>query len=178
MTHDLDNTVAILRRTPAALDALLRDLPAAWTMANEGGDSASAFDVVGHLAHLEQTDWMPRVRRILEHGESVPFDAVDREGHREANRGRPLADLLDEFARLRAQNLVELQSLRLGDDDLTRCGRHPALGTVTLAQLLATWAAHDLGHLHQMSRIMAHQYREAVGPWHEYLGVMRCGAVR
>lgn len=174
MAHDLGQTIALLARTPAALDALLRDLPEAWTHRNEGGESWSAFDVVGHLIHGERTDWIPRTRHLLAYGESRPFEPFDRLGHVAASRGRPLGELLDEFARLRADNLGELRALDLQPSDLERRGLHPALGTVSLSQLLATWAAHDLSHLHQLSRVMAHQLREAAGPWTAYLGVMQC----
>lgn len=174
MEQDLRHTVALLTRTPAALDALLRDLPDAWTSHNEGADSWSAYDVVGHLIHGERTDWMPRAKRILEFGESRAFDPFNREAQFHDSAGPSLIQRLDEFARLRAGNLNELRSLNLCGEDFARCGRHPALGIVTLSQLLATWAAHDLSHLHQISRILAHQYREAVGPWSAYLGVLQC----
>jgi hypothetical protein len=174
MEHDLQQTIVLLARTPAALDALLRDLPDAWTMRNEGANTWSAYDVVGHLIHGERTDWMPRARMILRAGDTQAFEPFDRLAQERESKGQSLAQLLDEFARLRAENLAELRKLELKPQDLARRGRHPALGAVTLSQLLATWAAHDLTHLHQLSRIMAHQYREAVGPWDQYLGVMRC----
>jgi uncharacterized damage-inducible protein DinB len=174
MEHNLEHTVALLARTPAALNALLRDLPEQWTLRNEGEKSWSAFDVVGHLIHGERTDWMPRVHRILESGESRTFDPFDRWGQERESEGKTLAQLLDEFANLRAANLNQLRALNLRPEDFPKRGRHPALGTVTLAELLATWAAHDLTHLHQISRVMAHQYRQAVGPWRAYLGVMQC----
>jgi hypothetical protein len=172
MKQDLHDTVALLARTPAALDALLRELPDAWTRSSEGEGTWNAFDVLGHLIHGERTDWIPRAKIILQFGEGRPFDAFEREGF-DARR-TALGELLDEFARLRRENLAELRALNLRDEDLERRGRHPALGVVTMSQLLATWAVHDLTHLHQISRIMAHQYREAVGPWSDYLGVLRC----
>jgi hypothetical protein len=174
MQQNLQHTMALLARTPSSLNALLRDLPQEWTMQNEGGNTFNAFDVIGHLIHGERTDWMPRAKRILEFGETRAFDPFDRRAQEAESDGKPLGQLLDEFARLRSDNLAELRSLKLGPEDLNRRGVHPALGTVTLSQLLATWAAHDLTHLHQISRIMAHQYREAVGPWSAYLGVMQC----
>ena len=174
MEHKLDHTIAILARTPASLDALLRDLPDEWTRRNEGGETWSPFDIVGHLIHGEQTDWIPRAKMILHSGEDRAFDPFDRLGHVKPSEGKALNQLLDEFARARSQSLAELRALNIGDDDLGKRGRHPALGVVTLSQLLATWAAHDLTHLHQLSRVMAHQYREAVGPWSAYLGVMQC----
>jgi DinB superfamily len=171
MEHNLEGTIALLERTPATLDALLLNLPEPWTHANEGGTSWSAFDVVGHLIHGERTDWMPRTKRILEFGETRPFDSFDRFAQ---EQGKSLAELLAEFARLRAENLHDLRALELKPDDLRRRGVHPQLGVVTLSELLATWAVHDLTHLHQVSRIMAFQYREAVGPWTKFLGVMQC----
>ena len=174
MEHNLQHTSSLLTRTPAALNALLRDLPETWTLQNEGENTWSAFDIVGHLIHCERTDWMPRVKLLLQFGETRTFEPFDRSGHALAVRGKSLGQLLDEFAHLRSQNLDELRGLNLQPDDLERCGRHPAFGTVTLSALLATWAAHDLTHLHQISRVMAHQYREAVGPWSASLGVLQC----
>lgn len=174
MEHDLGNTNAILARTPATLDALLRELPEFWTATNEGGDTFSAFDIVGHLVHGEKTDWMPRARMIMTAGETREFEKFDRRAQERESEGKSLPQLLDEFGRLRSENLRELRSMNLTAEDLSRRGRHPALGVVTLSQLLATWAAHDLTHLHQLSRVMAHQYRDVVGPWSAYLGVMRC----
>jgi len=174
MQHNLQHTISLLARTPATLDALLRDLPEEWTMRNEGGNTFNAFDVIGHLIQGERTDWMPRAKRILQFGESRAFDRFDRRAQERDSQGKSLPQLLDEFARLRAENLAELRALNVPEQDLNRRGLHPELGTVTLSQLLATWAAHDLTHLHQISRIMAHQYREAVGPWTAYLGVMQC----
>ncbi|MGD0348357.1 MAG: DinB family protein [Terracidiphilus sp.] len=174
MGHELENTIALLERTPAALDALLRGLPEAWTESNEGGNTWNVSTVIAHLIHCEDEDWMPRARHILHAGESEPFAPLDREGHVRFGRGKTLAQLLDEFARARTKSLDELRALKLTQQDLGRRGRHPALGSVTLSELLATWAAHDLTHLHQISRIMAHQVREAVGPWARFLGVMQC----
>ena len=174
MEQNLEHTLALLTRTPATLNALLRDLPDYWTRQNEGDKTWTAFDVVGHLIHGERTDWMPRARMILQSGESRAFDPFDRFAQARESEGKNLSQLLDEFARLRSENLRDLRALNLQPADFARRGRHPALGVVTLAQLLATWAAHDLTHLHQLSRIMAHQYREAVGPWSAFLGVMQC----
>lgn len=174
MSHDLQDTIALLSRTPAALNALLRDLPESWTHRNEGANTWSAYDVVGHLIHGERTDWIPRARMILEHGEGRAFERFDREAQFRESQAKSLPELLDEFARVRAENLATLRAMRLGPQQLALRGRHPRLGVVTLSNLLATWAAHDLTHLHQLSRIMAHQYREAVGPWTAFLGVMQC----
>jgi hypothetical protein len=170
---------AVLSHTPATLNALLRGLPDTWVMSNEGRskdgkDTWSAFDIVGHLNSGERTDWMPRARIILESGEARAFDPFDRFAQSRESQGKSLEQLLDEFARLRSENLAALQALNLQPEDLARRGRHPALGVVTLSELLATWAVHDLTHLHQLSRVMAHQYRDAVGPWSAYLGVLHC----
>jgi DinB superfamily len=174
MEHNLQHTMSLLTRTPAALDALLRDLPEMWTLRNEGENSWSAFDVVGHLIHAERTNWIPRVRVVLQFGENQPFAPFDRWAQVRETQGKVLEQLLDEFAHLRSESLGELRALNLRREDLELRGRHPTLGVVTLSELLATWAAHDLTHLHQISRIMAHQYREAVGPWSRYLGVLQC----
>ena len=174
MNHSLDDTIALLARTPATLDALLRELPKAWTMCTEGDNTWSPFEIVGHLVHGERTDWLPRVRMVLQHGEARTFEPFDRLGQQRETQGRSIEQLLDDFARLRSENLAALRALKLGPEDLDRRGRHPAFGAVTLSQLLATWAAHDLTHLHQISRVLAHQYRDAVGPWVAYLGVLHC----
>ena len=170
----LPETIALLSRTPSTLNTFLRGLPSRWVAENEGSDSWSAFDIVGHLVIGERADWMPRAKRILEHGEAIPFDPFDRFAQEKECRGKSLEELLDEFAALRTQNLAALETLHLCSADLAKKGTHQRLGTVTLAQLLATWAAHDLTHLHQLSRVMAYQYRDAVGPWTAFLGVMQC----
>lgn len=171
----MEMTESLLARTPAALDALLRDLPGAWTLRNEGENTWTAFDVVGHLIHTERTAWMPRVKCLLDFGTTRAFDPVDRFAQLRDNRGRPLAQLLDDFARRRSESLAALRALNLQPADLDRRGLHPALGEVTLAHVLAAWTAHDLTHLHQISRIMAHPCRDAVGPWSRFLGVLQCG---
>lgn len=175
MVH-LDETIALLSRTPAALNALLRDLPDIWTMRNEGEKTWSAFDIVGHLIHCDRDDWIPRARRILSEGASRPFDPFDRQGHRKLVAGKTLPQLLDEFTATRSASLDELRGWNLNAADLAKRGLHPALGPVTLSELLATWAAHDLNHLHQIARVMACQYREGTGPFRAYLGVMQCDA--
>lgn len=176
---NLAEAIAILTRTPATLDALLRGLPDVWALSNEGAtpkgqETWSACDIVGHLIIGERTDWMPRVQIILEKGAARPFDPFDRFAQEKESQGKTLEQLLDEFASLRSQNLQTLQALNLQPEDLVRRGTHPALGVVTLSQLLATWAVHDLTHLHQLSRVMAYQYRDEVGPWKAYLGVLHC----
>ena len=172
--HNLEDTVVLLARTPDVLDALLRGLPETWTTGTEGEGTWSPFNVVAHLIHTEYENWIPRARCILQHGETQAFAPLNREGNFEASRHKTLEDLLDEFARARAESLEQLSAMDLRPLDLEKRGRHPDLGTVTLSELLATWAAHDLTHLHQISRVMAIQYKEAVGPWSKFLGVMRC----
>ena len=172
----LEYVTAVLSRTPASLDALLRGLPEFWTHHNEGGHTWSAFDIVGHLIFADRTDWMPRLRRIFEYGESVPFDPFDRLGQVQESQGKALDQLLTEFAKGRDVCLRELQGLNLQPTDLERRGKHPALGSVSASQLLRTWAVHDLNHLHQLSRVMAHQYEDQVGPFKAYLGVLHCDA--
>jgi hypothetical protein len=169
MTFDLDHGCAILERTPVVLRALLMGLPAPWTTDADRPDAWSPFDVVGHLIDGEETDWLPRARIILAHGRAQPFQPFDRQRHRIRNQGRPLEQVLEEFARLRGTNLLALRALRITPSQLALEGEHPELGRVTLGQLLATWVAHDLTHLAQISRTMARQYRTAVGPWLAYL---------
>ena len=168
----LEEAVTLLKRTPATLSALLRDLPDSWIHAHEGGDTWSPFDVVGHLIHADRTNWMPRAMTILEHGEARAFAEFDRFAHLEQSQGRTLAGLLDEFAGVRASSLDALRSA-VKMDDLDRAGQHPALGAVTLRQLLAAWVVHDLDHLMQVSRVLARQYTDAVGPWRQYLRIVR-----
>jgi hypothetical protein len=168
----MNEAVAILERTPASLDALLRGLPAGWIEAHEGDATWSPFDVLGHLIHGERTDWLPRARIILDQGEARPFDTFDRLAQFSESAWRTLDSLLDEFGVLRAANLRDLAALGLTEADLDRRGRHPALGPVTLRQLLATWVAHDLDHVTQISRVLARQYSEEVGPWRAYLRII------
>ncbi|HEY2907468.1 MAG TPA: DinB family protein [Vicinamibacterales bacterium] len=170
---DLANGIAVLERTPGVLDALLSGLPDAWIRGNEGPDTWSPFDVVGHMIDGELTDWMARLHVILEQGANRRFEPFDRFGHISRNKERPLADLLLEFRRLREKNLVELKGLNVTAAQLQLTGEHPAFGSVTLEQLLSTWVAHDLGHIAQTTRVMAKQYRTAVGPWEAYLPVLR-----
>jgi hypothetical protein len=178
MEFQLEEAIAVLERTPRVLDAWLRGLPEVWTKQNEGGETWTPYDVVAHLIVGERTDWLPRTKRILEHGDSVSFDKFDRfahfkEGFR-SSEGKSLENLLDEFTTARAESLRELRGLKL---ELDKKGRHPELGVVTLRNLLATWVAHDLTHMSQIIRVMAHQYREEVGPWVQYLGVLKSGHV-
>lgn len=173
MEFDLKSAVPILERTPAALQALLAGLPREWTEVNEGPDSWTVHEVVVHLIHGERDDWIPRVRHLLDWGPRRPFPPFDRTHGFAAARGRPLAELLEEFAECRRESLASLAGLRLTSADLAREGRHPEFGVVTLAQHLATWVAHDFTHLSQIVRVMAAQYREAVGPWKQYLRIVR-----
>jgi hypothetical protein len=172
MTFQLPLALEILERTPATLRALLGGLSDAWTSPNEGPDTFSAFDNVGHLIHGERTDWLPRIRIILAQGADRTFEPYDRFAQYRESEGKGIAELLDEFARLRAANLATLRGLGISERELALEGRHPALGPVTLRNLLATWVAHDLGHLAQVSRVMAKQYRDEVGPWRAYLPVL------
>jgi hypothetical protein len=172
MEFQLDRALEVLERTPAALRGLLNGLSGAWTSPNEGPDTFSAFDNVGHLIHGERTDWIPRARIILAQGTNRRFEPFDRFAQTRESQGKSLADLLAEFERLRAGNLATLRAWRLTDAQLDLQGEHPELGVVSLRQLLATWTAHDLGHVAQVARVLAKQYREAVGPWRAYLPVL------
>jgi hypothetical protein len=170
---DLDKSLAVLERTPGVLRALLADLPADCTAANEGPDTWSPYDVVGHLIHGERTDWMTRLGIILEDGPGRPFASFDRFAQFRESEGRSLGELLDEFETVRADNLRRLRALGLTDADLDRTGTHPALGAVTARQLLSTWTVHDLDHIVQISRVMAKQLGDEVGPWVKYLRIIR-----
>ena len=172
MTFDLSAGVAVLERTPRVLDALLSGLPEGWTRGNEGVNTWSPFDVVGHLIDGELTDWMTRLHIILKQGSNRRFESFDRFHHISRNKDRALGDLLAEFHQLREKNLGELRALNLTDAELQLTGEHPEFGSVSLRQLLATWVAHDLGHIAQITRVMAKQYRDAVGPWEAYLPVL------
>jgi len=172
LDFDLDRSCAVLERTPAVARTLLGGLPPEWTSSNEGADSWSAFDIVGHLIDGEETDWIPRARIILAHGPDRRFTPFDRLRHLQLNRGRRLDDLIERFAALRGANLKTLRAFRLTPAKLTLTGGHPEFGVVTLRQLLAAWVVHDLGHLAQIARVMAKQYREPVGPWEAYLPVL------
>lgn len=172
MEFDLTTGAAILERTPHTLRAMLSGLPAAWTDATEGPETWSPYDIMGHLVHGERADWMPRARIILDQGTDRRFAPFDRFAQFRESQGKSLGDLLDEFERLRAESLETLAGWRLTEAQLSLEGEHPAFGPVTLRQLLATWVAHDLGHVAQVARVMAKQYRDAVGPWRAYLPVM------
>lgn len=162
----------VLERTPALLDGWLRGLSEPWLSATEGEGTWSPREVVAHLADNEEVDWLPRLRIVLEHGEARPFTPFDREGFRARHAGRGIGELLDDFAARRRESLAALDALGLTEADLARTGLHPVLGRVTVRQLLAAWAVHDLTHVAQVARVMAKRYAEAVGPWHAYLGVL------
>lgn len=172
MEFDLSHGRAVLARTPSTLRAMLSDLPADWLHATEGPDTWSPFEVLGHLIHGERADWIDRARIILEQGPDRRFAPFDRLAHRTESEGKALHELLDEFERLRRENLATLDQWELDEKQLSLEGEHPSFGTVSLRQLLAAWVAHDLSHIVQVGRVMAKQYREAVGPWRAYLSVM------
>ena len=172
MEYHYEQAVEILRRTPATLTVLLRGLPEAWTRSTAGPDTWSAYDIVGHLLHADETDWIVRTRIILEHGEARPFDSLNRTAMFEKYRGLSLDRMLAAFEEVRAKNLATLGELDITPEKLARRGTHPALGTVTLSQLLATWVVHDLNHIGQIVEVMSRQYDEAVGPWRTYLGIL------
>jgi hypothetical protein len=173
MSFDLSETLDILRRTPAVLDSLLRGTSASWHAQNEGPDTWSAYDVVGHMIHAEETDWIPRARVILEHGDSRPFEPFDRFAMLTRFADWSLDRLLDRFAEARRESLATVEGWELTQSQLERAGRHPELGAVTLGQLLATWTVHDLGHLAQIARVMAKSYSEDVGAWRAYLSILQ-----
>ncbi len=173
MKFELEQAVEILERTPSVLNQLLIDLSNDWVLTNEGTDSWSPFDIVGHLIHGEETDWLPRAKIIMEQGEAHAFEKFDRFAQFEKSRGKSLHELLETFGLLRQRNLAELKTLNLTPEQLGKRGKHPELGEVTLGQLLATWVVHDLSHLSQMTRVMCQQYEEAVGAWKEYLPILK-----
>jgi hypothetical protein len=173
MEIKLADIIDLLNRTPRALNELLHGLPKTWTESNEGENTWSPFDVVGHLIHGERVNWIPRAKMILEFGEAKVFEPFDRFAQFEASRGKTMEELLEEFEFIRQENIRTLKDLNLTLEDLQKCGRHPEFGRVTLGQLLSTWAAHDLDHVVQISRTLAKRYKEAVGPWRAFLSVMR-----
>jgi hypothetical protein len=173
MRFNLDDAIQLLRSTPDTLWVMLAGVPEEWTSSNEGPETWSPFDVVGHLIHGEKTDWIPRTRIILEHGEAKVFEPFDRFAQFEDSKGKSLGELLDEFADLRAENLEALERMALTAQDMERTGQHPEFGKVTLGQLLATWTVHDFSHIAQISRVMSKQYKDEVGPWSAYLRVVK-----
>ena len=175
MRFVLEQALEVLDRTPRVLTALLEGLSEPWVSGNYGPDTFSPFDVVGHLIHGERTDWMVRLRLILEHGEGRPFEPFDRYAMYEASRGQTMAELLATFAALRARNLADLRALGPTPGQLALRGTHPDFGAVSVRELLAAWVVHDLNHLHQIAKAMAFQYRTEVGPWRAYLSLLPQG---
>lgn len=173
MSFDLERAVEVLERTPRTVAALLSGLSESWLLANEGEETFSPRDVVGHMLHGEETDWIPRVEIILNEGTRKPFTPFDRFIFREKFEGFTMEELLERFAEARSRSLTRLASLELDEAALDREGQHPALGRVTLRQLLAAWAVHDLAHLRQVARVMAKQYHQDVGPWERYFRVFQ-----
>jgi len=172
MKFELDEAMATLSRTPAALNAMLSGLPRNWVENNEGPETWSPYDVIGHLVHCERNDWIPRAKIILEYGETCAFDPLDRFAQFEESKGKTLGELLEEFAALRARSLVTLREMNLGPGDFEKFGKHPALGKVALKELLATWVTHDLDHIAQIARTMAKQYATEVGPWQAFVSIL------
>jgi hypothetical protein len=172
MKYSLERSYEILERTPAVLQSLLAGLSDDWIMPNEGPETFSPYDVVGHLIHGEKTDWVPRAKMILEFGNTKTFERYDRFAQYEESKGKSLQQLLEEFEVIRRENMNWIKSLNLTEDDLGRRGMHPVLGEVTLRNLLATWVAHDLTHLAQVTRVMAKQYKEEMGPWPEFFRIL------
>lgn len=172
MKFSIDASYQILERTPGVLRSLLQGVNDSWVMNNEGPDTFSPYDVVGHLLHGEKTDWTIRIRRLLDHGTAMPFEPYDRFAQFEESKGKDLLQLMNEFEQLRKENLVWLKSVKLNEDDLDKKGMHPSLGEVTLRNLLATWVVHDLTHIAQITRVMAKQYKEEMGPWPEFFRIL------
>lgn len=173
MEFELNRTIEVLERTPKILESFLKNLSVEWVTENEGENSWSPYDIVGHLIHGEKTDWIKRIKIILDKDETRTFQKFDRFAQFESSKGKLLNELLVEFSQLRSKNIEELKYLNISDNDLNSKGIHPELGTVSLKQLLSTWVVHDLGHISQISRVMAKQYKTEVGPWAEYLGILR-----
>ena len=173
MHFDLDKTIKILERTPAVFKALFYELDANWATINEGPRTWSAYDILGHLIHGEQTDWIPRAEIILCDGYNKTFEPFDRFAQEKLSQGKTMEDLLEEFASLRESSLNQLKSWKLSEEDLDKKGVHPDLGEVSLKQLLATWTVHDLAHINQMSRAMVKHYANDVGPWKNYIKILK-----
>lgn len=172
MKFNLNESITILQRTPTTLQELLLGLPDAWLTTNEGPNTWSPYDIVGHLIHADRTDWMTRAEMILSESANKHFPPFDRFAQFENSKGKSLEQLLDEFYQLRQEKIVQLLAKNLTEADLNKVGFHPEFGKVTLRELLATWVAHDLGHLAQIARVMAKQYKESVGPWKNYLPIL------
>lgn len=173
MTFNINKSIEILSRTPLVIESLVSGLPEEWQKSNEGQNTWSPYEIVGHLIHGEKTDWIPRTKIILSNSENKTFTPFDRFAQAHENQERPIVELLKEFKELRNKNLDVLKSLQIDDSKLLEKGIHPELGEVTLKDLLSTWVVHDLGHISQISRVMAKQYKTEVGPWIEYLGILK-----
>lgn len=173
MDFDIEKSIEILQKTPATIQSLVGGLSEEWLKGNEGENTWSPYDIVGHLIHGEKTDWMIRAKIILSDAADKTFKPFDRFAQVNASQGKTMEELVEEFSQRRAENLQELKSLQINDSMLAQQGRHPALGEVNLRQLLSTWVVHDLGHISQISRVMAKQYQHEVGPWKEYLGILK-----
>lgn len=173
MKLSIDKSIEMLERTPSAISHLLQGLSPEWTSVNEGGETWSVYDVIGHLIHGDKTDWMARAILILSDNSEKTFKPFDRFAQFESSKGKSLAELLAEFIIIRSTNIEKLKSLNITEQDLCKTGEHPIFGTVTLSQLLATWVTHDLDHISQISRVMAKQYKDEVGPWIEFLKILR-----
>ncbi len=173
MQFKIPEATQILRRTPATVRAMVEAVPDGWLKATEGAGTWSCYDIIGHLIYGELTDWIPRARIILEHGEARAFEPFDRCAQFREDQTRPISALLDQFAFLRAENLTVLEGLQLTSDDLSRTGTHPELGTVSLGQLISSWAVHDLSHISQIARVTAKQYAHEVGPWRAYMSILK-----
>lgn len=173
MQFNLKESIQVLAKTPLVIECLLKGLPDQWIKTNEGNDTWSPFDILGHLIHGEKTDWIPRVRIILDKKSSKPFEPFDRFAQFENSKGKTLNQLLNEFNELRKENIQYIETLDIDEESLKKTGIHPEFGHVTLRQLLATWVTHDLGHLNQMTRVMAKNYKIEAGPWSKYIAVIQ-----
>ena len=172
MKFDLVKTIRVLERTPAVFNTLLNGLSEDWTLQNEGENTWSPYDILGHLVHGEKTDWIPRISIILSDVENKTFEPYDRFAQFEMSKGKTLKELLDDFETLRKDHITYLKTRNLSEEEIALVGNHPELGPVTISQLLAAWVVHDLGHIAQVSRVMAKQYKEEVGPWPKYLTIL------
>ncbi|WP_136468407.1 DinB family protein [Flagellimonas onchidii] len=173
MEFSLTESIQILEKTPSVIESLLKGLPKAWLHTNEGGDTWSPYDIVGHLIHGEKTDWISRTEIILDDGKNKIFEPFDRFAQFKNSTGKTLEQLLNEFSMLRRENIQKLKALNLVDEDLKKQGIHPEFGPVTLKQLLATWVTHDLGHISQITRVLAKNYKDEAGPWTKYISILQ-----
>jgi len=173
MTFEIDKAIEILERTPLAIETLLKGISEEWLKNNEGENTWSPYTIVGHLIHGEKTDWIPRAKIMLSDAQNKTFEPFDRFAQMRENQDKSIDELLAEFKDLRSQNLQELKSLQINNSKLSSKGVHPELGEVSLEELLSTWVVHDLGHISQITRVMAKQYKNEVGAWKAYLGILK-----